>query len=232
MLAHMKVLAPTTVLVLLSACGSGSSSSQSGSQYPLNDSVSAFMQMDSSYALSAESGTDSYSLQLSRKAGSQKSFQGTPAFTSIQTMVIVKNGGPSSTSTTTDYFLLGPYKKLGSVDSDGHVTVASDQAALPDQAMVGQSGSLDREDTYLGSPGGPILTRTLNTWALDDGTTTITAQFFENSAINGEAAMPQTESIGYGIDTKGNVRGVIVSIPLDGKQVTFHDLCMNCSGGG
>jgi hypothetical protein len=231
---YIKLLGLGLSLGLLNACG-GSSSSSNGAQYPVNDSVSAFMQMDHNYELRSVSNTGGapYTMRVSWKAGGMQSFNGTPAFTTTRTMTIFVVGTQVSKDVTTDYFLLGPYKKLGSIDSSNSlVTLASNQSALPDFAAVGQSGDFDVENAYPApgpvSSGGPAVVRTVNTWQLQSGPTAINARFFEDSAINGEAAMPTTESSGYQIDAKGNVQGVIVTLPVNGLQVTFSDVCTSC----
>lgn len=231
MRAHIELLISAVVFGLLSACG-GSSSSSNSTQYPVNDAVSAFMQADHNYELHSTSNTGGapYTMQLSWKAGGMQSFNGTQAFTTTRTMTVFVVGSQVSQDVTTDYFLLGPYKKLGSIDSTGNLTVASNQSALPDLAGVGQAGGLDQELTHAGS-GATVITRTVNTWQLQPGPTAANARFFEDSAINGEAAMPTSESSGYQIDSKGNVQGVIVTLPVNGLQVTFSNVCMNCSSG-
>lgn len=231
MRAYIKLLALGLLAGLLGACGGGSSSSN-GTQYPVNDAVSAFMQMDHNYELRSVSNTGGapYTMQVGWKAGGMRSFNGTPAFTTTRTMTIFVTGTQVSKDVTTDYFLLGPYKKLGSIDSAGNLTVASDQSALPDFAGVGQSGDLDQESTHAGS-GATVITRTVNTWQLQPGPTAANARFFEDSAINGEAAKPTTESAGYQIDSRGNVQGVIMTRSVNGLQVTFSNLCMSCSSG-
>lgn len=231
MRAHIKHLGLGLSVGLLSACGGGSSSSNS-TQYPVNDAVSAFMQMDHNYELHSVSNTGGapYTMQVSWKAGGMQSFNGTQAFTTTRTMTIFVTGTQVSKDVTTDYFLLGPYKKLGSTDSSmGFVTVAADQVALPDLAQIGQSGDLDTELTYTQPSEQTIpIAHTANTWTLSSGATAANARFFEDSAINGEAIMPQSESTGYQIDSKGNVQGVIVTRQVNGLQVTFSNLCMTC----
>lgn len=232
---HIKLLGLALSLGLLNACG-GSSSSSNGTQYPVNDAISAFMQMDHNYELRSVSNTGDapYTMQVSWKAGGMQSFNGTPAFTTTRTMTIFVVGTQVSKDVTTDYFLLGPYKKLGSIDSStSFVSFASNQSALPDFADVGQSGDFDVENAYPApgpaSPGRPSVARTVNTWQLQPGPAAGNARFFEDSAINGEAAMPTSESSGYQIDAKGNVQGVIVTLPVNGLQVTFSSVCMSCN---
>lgn len=237
MRAHIGLLISAVVFGLLSACGgggssSGSSSSNSSAQgYPLDAAITAFMQTGTSQTLMNCNGmvpgancNNSYELQLAWTPGGQQMFHGTSAFTSVRTLTVLKGGKPFSSSSETEYFLLGPYKRLGSVDSSGNQTLASAQAALPDDAKIGQSGNLDQESTYVGS-GSVRLTQTTNTWNLQGGALATQPFFVLQSDINGEAAQPMNQTFCYLIDSKGNVLGLEVSVPIDGQQIQFGSAC-------
>jgi len=215
---HISVFILAVLFSLLGACGGSDNKGNVPIRidpplFPVNDSVSAFMQSDNSYTMSTMSGGHSYEMSLSWKAGSQRSFQGTPAFTTTKTQTITKDGAPFSRAVTTDYFLLGPYKRLGSITDTGQTLVATDQAVLPDLAMAGQSGDLDREDAF--------FDHVINTWILAGGSSDDLADFVVHSTIEGEAILPQKQSLGLEIDSRGHVHGINVSLPLDGSQVSF-----------
>lgn len=208
---YIKTLSLGLLFSLLGACGSGSNSSNQ--QFPLNDAVSAYMQMSHSYTLNWTQAGDSYSDQVEMQPGAQKSFQGTTAYTAVITSTVQRNGVLEYQDSITQYFLLGPYKNLGSIDNTfGQVTVAADNTALPDMARTGQTGAVDTEVTYLGMPGATIsLTAYTNTWTLEgvDGN----AKLCEVAAVDGEAERPFSTFACFTVDPKGNVISASLNVP-------------------
>lgn len=202
-----------SALALLGACGSGSNSSTQ--QFPLNDTVSAYMQMAHNYTLQWTSNGDSYTAQVQMQPGAQHSFQGTVAYTTTVTTAVQKDGNPDYTDSVTDYFLLGPYKNLGSIDNSGdNLTLATNQTPFPDMAKTGQFGPVDDEVTYTGSTstGAGFLVGYTNTWVLQEGQDALHAKLCEYIAYQGEAAMPGTTYNCVTIDSSGNVLGADVNL--------------------
>src|SRR5579871_3843225 len=168
MLKTLRTLALGTALASLYACG-GSSSTVNTQQFPVNDAVSTYMQMQHSYTVQWSSQGDAYTSQVEMQPGSQQTFQGTTAYTTTVTTTTHKNGALYSTESVTDYFLLGPYENLGAYDNTaGNWSFVLNHTALPDMATIGQAGIVDRELTVLGTtPTSGFLTGYNNDWILE-----------------------------------------------------------------
>jgi hypothetical protein len=194
------------------ACGSDSNSSNT-QQFPLNDAVSAYMQIQHSYTVQWTDQGDSYTAQVEMQPGAQQSFQGTTAYTTAVTTTTRKNGAPYSTDNVTDYFLLGPYENLGAHDNTGgNWSFVIKHSPFPDIAKIGQAGVVDNEVTVLGTaPNTGFLTGYDNSWILQPGGNSDQAKLCEVSAIQPEAGMPQTVESCYTIDSEGNVLGATVT---------------------
>jgi len=209
----------TVSLATLSACGGGGSSSTPAAQYPLDLAFSDFFQMAHAYSLSATSGSDSYTLDITLAPGSQASFQGVQAMTVKSHTIETKDGSLVGSGAGTDYFVTTPFTELGAVESSGLTQIDSDQKALPEFAEAGAGGALDSQKYYSSSNLITQIAAGTRTWTLA-ALTADTAQFcvHDTDDLGGS---PETEIDCYDMDVKGNVTAVQITFEANGQSLTF-----------
>jgi hypothetical protein len=208
----------------LCACGGGSSSSTALFQYPLDSAFSAYGQMYQDFNLTATSGSNTYTLQISSIPGNMATFNGVFAFTTTNTRTLSENGTNLSTDVQTQYFTISPYTPLGSSDTNGQVTEYANQIALPELATVGQSGSFARYTTYTDSTKNTVYATATIKWSMETDptqidTTVAFACLKYVGTLNGAA---NTETDCYLIDQNGNVLTVQVTMVVNGVTLIFN----------
>ena len=218
----IRLFVSIALLALITACGPGdNSSSYTTASFPLNNALSAFMQMSNTYALYATDSGDIYALTVFWRVNAPDTFNGTAAFTTNIGHNLSENQLQLGNSTTREYYLLGPYELLGSLNqqSGQYSTVASDQVALPATATIGQHGPLYTQTTYTDTTltianGSETATWSLNPATGSDAYLCITS--------NGNIGASQHyESDCFLMDTSGNILGVQVALLVNGKILNF-----------
>lgn len=180
--------------------------------------------MNHSYNLSASSGGNKYTLQVSVVPGAGGSFNGQSALSNTLSLNISENGTLISNDISTDYFIISPYTPLGAFDqSNGQMIVFANQTALPDLATVGESGPLDTFTTYSKDTGSgtTVYATGTETWTLDADTSTSAlgcVDLTENLSAGGTV----TDSTCYQLDERGNVLSMQITITENGVTLNFQ----------
>lgn len=221
-------LLAASVFIALGGCGGGGSSSSSSpppppppQTYALNSAISAYSQENHSYKLTSTYNGNTFTARLSFTAEGTGTFFGQAADTAVVSLTLYENGVLVTTDIETDYFLLGPYEPLGVVDNtSGNVWVASNQVALPDNAVIGDSGAFDKETVYLDSTLSAIIGSFTETWTLNSGPGTDAIGCLNSSGtLNGTS---ETTAECYTVDTSGNVMGLTVTLYVNGVELKFQ----------
>lgn len=163
---YLKIL---TICSILALCACGGSSSSSGYQFPLDGAFTYYEQTNESFTLTATSGSDTYTLQITSIPGSGLStFDGVSAYTSDQTETLSKNGTVISDDSQTLYYTIGPYTRVGIIDANGQETVYANQTALPDYSLINMTGAFDTDTTYTDSTRSVVYATGTTTWDTEE----------------------------------------------------------------
>jgi hypothetical protein len=221
----MKPMLILSLAIMLCACGGGGSSSSSAppssTQYPLDSAYSAVAQMNQSYNLSSVLGNNTFALQITYAPGSMSSFNGVPALTAKRTAVLSEDGVIITDDVQTEYFTISPYMPLGSIDTNGQVTVYTNQNALPTYATEGQSGLFNTSTTYTDNTLTTIYSISSSTWSLSsDTSTTVFGCVNTVGTIIGSGATSESDC--YQIDDSGNVISLQVYLLVNGVTLLFQ----------
>lgn len=215
----MKNLIFAGMALLLVGCGGGSSGSPVAVTYDLDDAVSTYYQENHSYILHATNGGNVFTLQFGVSPGSQASFHGTQALTATVTINISEESTAVAASTSTLYFLSGPFEDVGGISlSTGSETVFANHKHLPTAASIGDTGSLDTATIFTDSTHSTVSGHQTDTWTLNASGSN--AQFCINAEITGGTNATQGNC--YVIDAKGNVLSASVSIDVGGTILDFQ----------
>ena len=205
----------------LSACGGGGSSASTDTGYPLDSAMSAFFQAQHSYSLTASTGSDHYILLRRWQPGGMQTFQGVSAFSTVQIADFSDNGSSVSGDIQTKFFLTGPYKLLGSIDTDGRVFVSTKQTALPDLASPGDSGKFFTSKRYTDASLTTVELTDVMTWDLTAVTADTAMLCFEDASTATGSSFTSTSSLCYIMDQRGNITAIQNTVTLGGVQLTF-----------
>ena len=237
-----KIWLPILIALGLCACGGGggggnSSSSGNGSNsgnggsgsggssptsFPLASAFSALSQTNHSYNLSALSGADNYTMEISDTPGTQQLFEGHLSSTLVQLLIMKKNGVVVSTGSSTSYFDVSPFMGWGSISGDGSYEVTSGQQPLPSSATVGQSGALETDTTYTSSAKILISSYGLVTWSLESDTATSAWACINSTTAFTNNAPAVSGAQCYRVDQTGNISAMKVTVYDNGKALTFQ----------
>lgn len=218
------VISLAVAVLSLYACGGGGGSSNNPppppQTYALNSAISAYEQENHNYTLTANNGGNTYTFQLGFTPGSMGSFLGQSAFTGTSSGTLSENGTVISNDIQTDYFLLGPFKPLGNVDTNGNVWIASNQTALPDNATIGGSGAFDTVTVYSNSTLTIVIGTFTETWTLNAGSGSDAIGCLNTvGTLNG---VSETESVCYTIDANSNIIGLAITLDVNGTVLNFQ----------
>ncbi len=193
-------------------------------QYPVDSVISAFQQMHHNYDLSAISGGNTFTLQLSFAPGVQTTFDGVSAFTVTETRTLSKNVVSQGTNAVTEYVTIRPYTELGGINTtNGEVMIDANQMPLPDLVTVGQSGSFDTYTTYTDSTRTTVYETGTVTWSLEADTSAnaLACLNYVGTIDSGPDSGPFSESDCCQIDESGNVLSVHITITEGGGTLVF-----------
>ncbi|HVA54622.1 MAG TPA: hypothetical protein VNI53_02315 [Gammaproteobacteria bacterium] len=222
----MKVILISSLVVLLSACGGGGSSSSSSAppstaQYPVDSAYSAVAQMNKNYNLTAILGSNTFNLQITYVPGAMSSFNGQPAYTATITSILSEDGVLITNNVQTEFFTISPYFPLGAINTNGQVTVDTNQTSLPVYATEGQSNLYDTTTTYTDNTRTTIYSIASSTWSLSPDTSTTAFSCINTvGTIIGVGATSESDC--YQIDESGNVLSLQVFMLVNGATLAFQ----------
>lgn len=145
---------------------------------------------------------------------------GQSANTGTSSATLSENGTVISNDIQTDYFLLGPFKPLGNVDTNGNVYVDSNQSALPDNATIGENGAFATATVYSDSTLTTVIGSLTETWTLSAGTGSDAIGCLDSvGAVNGGS---ESQSTCYTLDANSNIIGLTISLDVNGTILNFQ----------
>ena len=218
---------------LVHGCG-GSGSESMGpstlSSAPGEAALAGFLQANHQYSLNATDAVTRYTVQLSNvpNPGVTQFNGNAPAYSSLATIAVSKNGVQFASSVSTSYYLLNPYVPLGSVSSTGTpYAVVTSSFPIPATISVGNSGAFVNLTYYHDSTMATVDADETTTYSVTthDSTTLLLCL---NSTISGVTAVgladgmtSATESDCYTVDASGSAALVSVALTVDGVTLNF-----------
>jgi sugar lactone lactonase YvrE len=141
----------------------------------------------------------------------------------VNTNTVSTGGMPFSSSATTSYSSLNPYKNIAA-SGVGIYTEYTNQAALPTSATIGMSGSMDTGTDYTDSTKTVVLDTFVETWSLLAGATPSTANLCTKIVYKAVAATATSGTLTgcLNIDSNGNILGLQLTTPIGLSMVTLH----------
>jgi hypothetical protein len=202
------------------------------SSAPGEAALVAYLRASHQRTLSARDNSgNSYSLQVDSMPNSgTTTFNGSaPAYSTVDTLSLEKNGVPATSSVSTDYYLLDPFVPLGrTYSTDTPLAVVTSSTPFPATLNVGSSGSVanityyhdstmtsvDANETwtYLVKASNPVNLLMCLSFVVSDVTIQGTA--------DGLAAGTQTDC--YSVDDVGNAGLVSIALPVNGVPLDFR----------
>lgn len=219
----------------VAACGGGGGDDKSDAtpstvvstaSFPISAAITAYLQSSSSLsAAGSDTASAGYTLTVSRTPGVSTTFEGHPATSSFQTVVIKRNGNLVDQFVSTSFDQQSPYLAIGSIDQgDGEYTVSdvSTPLYLPTTAKVGQSGALNPDKAYANSSKS-TLTRTItHSWELvaDTANTAFLCFHLQSTPVTTGSAFAESDC--FKINTSGVVIGLRASLTEGGQTINFQ----------
>ena len=241
MRSHPLIVAFVVSAALLGGCGGGGGSRSSSSAYPPGPvnlssapgetALMAYLQASHNYTLKANSGGNSYTLQVSHvaNAGTTKFNGSAPAYSSVDTLTLDENAVRLAISASADYFLLHPYVPLGRVSSTGSpYGVVTSSTPLPTTLEVGSSGDVDSLTYYHDSAMSALDAHEEDTYSVRANNTTTLLLCLDSTMTNVTAQgtaddlVDDTQSDCYSIDAAGNAALVSITLTVNGVDLTFR----------
>jgi hypothetical protein len=201
------------------------------SSAPGEAALVGYLQSSHQATLSAtDTSGNSFSLQVDSvpNAGTS-SFNGSaPAYSTVETITLQKNGQRAASSVSTDYYFLNPYVPLGRTYSTGTpFAVVTSSTPLPATLNVGSSGSVanatyyhdsmmtirdaDEVSSYSVAANSPISLLMCLDFALSNVTT--------QGQADGLAAATETDC--YRVDAAGSATLASIALTVNGVALNF-----------
>lgn len=217
-------------LATLTACGGGSSSSPpppSVTSFPAAAALNAYAQANHTYNLSATVNGVTVTAHLTYTVGPSGTFGSQTTSTANLTVLLTNtSSGATSSASDTSYFTLNPFLFVGdhvtSGTNTGYETVYASQHALPAMASVGQSGALDTSTTYSDSTHATTVSTQVETWSVSQATGSTGWLCNNSTSTPAGGSTGQTTSECYQVDATGNVTALMLTVPVNGTNVTFQ----------
>lgn len=234
------------LLLTLCACGGGGYGGGGGgggsggyggggggnlSSAPGEAAVNAYVQASHQSSLTASNSGNTYTLQLSSVANaSPTTFNGsTPAYSTVDTLTVNKNGAQVAHSVSTSYFLLNPLVPLGKVSSTGTpYAIVTSSMPLPMTVTVGNSGIAFYNLTYYhDSTKSMVDASATATYSVTANNATTLLLCF-NAVVSGVTAQGTTDGLAngtetdcYTVDAVGSATLTSIALAVSGTMLTF-----------
>ena len=205
--------------LILSACGGGGDAGTAASplEFPLASVAYTHATTAVQFNLAGALDGVNITLSYSQNPGAASSFEGKPASTAVQRMVLRSNGVLAFDTTLTSYFAANPYVAYGSIDqSDGGYSVFTQTPNFPVTARIGQSGVIGSSIDYADFQKNVVTKTSTVSWSLEADSAT-TAMFSVNTLIAGTPSFTGSECLR--VDANGVVSGLVLKIDFSGKTL-------------
>jgi hypothetical protein len=211
--------------------GGGNPPPMSLSSVPGESAFVAYLQSSHQNTLTALNGGSTYTLQVNGAAtAGTTTFNGSaPAYGTIETLALGKDGVAVANGSSTQYYLLNPYVPLGEVSSTGSpYGVVINPSPLPATFDVGASGALETLTFYHDSTKTTVDASETITYSVTTNTYTALLVCL-NSTISGVTAQGTTDGLANGSesdcfteDASGNVALLSITLTVNGMTLTFR----------
>ncbi len=218
------------VMLTLSACGGGSSGSDSSANaqtstasFPVEAVLGRLATEPSSFEGRAQDGVTPLTLTVRRTPLVDTTFEGERVQQVEETLSVKAMGLPFKTVSQVELFTTGPYWPKGVLRPSGKPgTQKTAPAPLPATAHIGDSGPLGTMNLYDSRAMDNLSGHQTTTWYLEADT--VTTAFLcsrvqeKDTRKNEEATLDRC----YRIDTAGTVLGIRWTAAYGGKMLTFE----------
>ena len=206
--------------LILSACGGGggdAGTAASTLDFPLASAISTYATTAHQFDLAGALNSANFTLSYSQNPGAASSFEGKPASTAVQRVVLRSNGVLALDITSTIYFAANPYVVYGSINpSDGAYSVFTQTANFPATARIGQSGAIGSAIDFVDFRKNVVTSTSTVSWSLEADSAT-TALFCVNTLIPGPPSFTGSEC--YRVNANGVVSGLVLKVNVSGKTL-------------
>ncbi len=151
-----------------------------------------------------------------------------PAYSTVDTLALSKNGALVATSISTGYYLLNPYMPLGTTYSTGMpYGLVTSSTPFPTTLNVGDTGPVDNLTYYHDSTEAIIDAYETGTYSVvaNNSTTLLMCLNFVVSDVTlsgmGDGLADSTESDCYSVDASGNAALVSITLMVNGGTLKF-----------
>ena len=159
-------------------------------------------------------------MSYSQTPGAAASFEGKPASTAVQTVMLRANGVLALDTTSTSYFAANPYVVYGSIDqADGAYSVFTQTASFPASARIGQTGAVGSSIDFVSFQNRSVTGTSTVSWSLEADSAT-TALFCVNTLIPGTLSFTGSEC--YRLNANGVVSGLVLKVNANGKTLILN----------
>ena len=205
--------------LLLGACGGGGDAGTAPPtlDFPLASAISTYATAAHQFNLAGALDGVSFTLSYTQTPGAASSFEGRPASTAVQTVVLRTNGVLTLDTTSTSYFAANPYVVYGSIDrADGAYSVFTQTANFPASARIGQSGVIGSSIDFSDSQKNVVTDTSTVSWSLEADSAT-TALFCVNTLFAGPPSFSGSECLR--VNANGVVSGLVLKVNVNGKTL-------------
>jgi hypothetical protein len=222
----------------VASCGGGGGGG-GGTPPPMNLSSApgeaalvGYLQSSHQATLNASDNSgNTYTIQLSRvpNAGTTTFNGSAPAYSTVDTLTLDKNGVLVGNSISTGYYLLNPYVPLGSASSTGSpFGIVTSFTPFPTTLNVGSSGPVDDVTYYHDSTQTALDADEVGTYSVT-ANNSATLNLCLNFVVSNVSALgtndglaDDTESDCYTVDASGNVTLDTITLSVNGVTLNFQ----------
>lgn len=224
----------------LSACGGGGGYGGGGSapppanlsSAPGETALVAYLQASHQTMLSAsDTSGNTYTVQLSSQpnAGTTMFNGAAPAYSTVDTITLDKNGAQVANGISTSYYLLNPYVPLGEVSSSGTpYGLVTSSTPVPATLNVGDTGPIDSLTYYHDSTMAIVDADEVETYSVEPNNSTtlllclnfVISNVTAQGTTDGLAASTETDC--YSVDASGKVVLISSAITVSGVTLNFR----------
>jgi hypothetical protein len=201
------------------------------SSAPGDSALGAYLQASHQYALTTEYSGNLFALHLNSSPGSgTTTFDGqAPAYSTLDTVTLYKNGALVANGVSTSYFLLNPYVPLGNVSSTGSpYGLVTSSTPIPATFTVGSSGPAADLTYYHNSTRYIVDANEVDTYVVS-ANNSASLSLCLNSVISNTTAQGTSDGLGndtesdcYTEDASGKLLLASITLSVSGVILRFQ----------